>query len=374
MSLKCWTAPGVLFETREELHEHYKSEWHKYNLKRKVAALQPVPLVMFEKLQQIALDHEKAKNTVHKGSAHIKKNKKGKRGGKDQPAQEPHQAEAPKAPVVDENEEAEEQDYEIDQEEFKKEIDPTVCFMDGNKSETLEENLSYMHKKYGFWVPDAEYCDDLVGLYGYCSKKIRAGKLCLLCDKPFKSGQAAMKHMVAKNHCKIPWEAEEDMEEYGEFYDYSPLDEDGSADMDTEGGASGARAQKLDVELLDSGEVILTDNVTGESKMLGHRDLRNTYKQRFKPEEKRPDVLAASKERLLLMYKQAGVETGTTLAKKMTNDGRPLWMNKKMAQRQFRDIQRQRQFQLRADMQQNLAIKNRQREKKNVGDGYGVHG
>ena len=30
------TAPGVNFADRNELHAHYKTDWRKYNLKRKV--------------------------------------------------------------------------------------------------------------------------------------------------------------------------------------------------------------------------------------------------------------------------------------------------------------------------------------------------
>ena len=37
--LTCNTAPGVTFSTMEELKAHYKTDWHRYNLKRKVNAL-----------------------------------------------------------------------------------------------------------------------------------------------------------------------------------------------------------------------------------------------------------------------------------------------------------------------------------------------
>ncbi len=38
----CFTAPGLTFTDRASLHEHYHSEWHRYNLKRKVAGLPPL--------------------------------------------------------------------------------------------------------------------------------------------------------------------------------------------------------------------------------------------------------------------------------------------------------------------------------------------
>jgi pre-60S factor REI1 len=35
MSLTSTTAPGKLFTTRTDLQTHYKSDWHRYNLKRR---------------------------------------------------------------------------------------------------------------------------------------------------------------------------------------------------------------------------------------------------------------------------------------------------------------------------------------------------
>jgi hypothetical protein len=36
--LSCQTAPGQLFESVDELKAHYKTDWHRYNLKRKARA------------------------------------------------------------------------------------------------------------------------------------------------------------------------------------------------------------------------------------------------------------------------------------------------------------------------------------------------
>merc|ERR1719329_1365467 len=38
-SLTSTTAPGKAFESRGELQDHYKSDWHRYNLKRRDAGL-----------------------------------------------------------------------------------------------------------------------------------------------------------------------------------------------------------------------------------------------------------------------------------------------------------------------------------------------
>jgi len=42
-SLSCATAPQVTFGSMEELKAHYKSDWHRYNLKRKARCLGAAP-------------------------------------------------------------------------------------------------------------------------------------------------------------------------------------------------------------------------------------------------------------------------------------------------------------------------------------------
>lgn len=51
MGYTAHTAPGVEFETREELLAHYKSEWHTFNLKRKAAGLPLLSKELFEAMK-----------------------------------------------------------------------------------------------------------------------------------------------------------------------------------------------------------------------------------------------------------------------------------------------------------------------------------
>ena len=46
---------AVAFQDAEVQREHYKTDWHRYNLKRKVAEFEPVTL---ENFQQRMLRHE----------------------------------------------------------------------------------------------------------------------------------------------------------------------------------------------------------------------------------------------------------------------------------------------------------------------------
>jgi len=49
----CNTAPGVVFPTREAMREHMKSDWHKFNLKRKTTKQDMLP---FDQFQEAVID------------------------------------------------------------------------------------------------------------------------------------------------------------------------------------------------------------------------------------------------------------------------------------------------------------------------------
>lgn len=59
----------VLFKTADLQREHYKLDWHRYNLKRKVASIPPVTLEEFE---QRAKEHKESAEAVRDESAYCK--------------------------------------------------------------------------------------------------------------------------------------------------------------------------------------------------------------------------------------------------------------------------------------------------------------
>ena len=69
-SLSCHTAPGVIFTHVDELKAHYKSDWHRYNLKRKVAGLPVVGQELFLRVMAQAAAAAPAKQT---GTGHLKR-------------------------------------------------------------------------------------------------------------------------------------------------------------------------------------------------------------------------------------------------------------------------------------------------------------
>lgn len=47
-------ACGISLDSAEEHREHHRSDWHRFNLKRKVLALEPVPFEYFESMDASA--------------------------------------------------------------------------------------------------------------------------------------------------------------------------------------------------------------------------------------------------------------------------------------------------------------------------------
>lgn len=72
------TAPGKSFASRAELAEHYKSDWHKYNLKRREAGLSVLTEPDFRTRWEAALALRKEKESKgHTGVDHLKNKQKG---------------------------------------------------------------------------------------------------------------------------------------------------------------------------------------------------------------------------------------------------------------------------------------------------------
>ena len=79
MVFKCITC-CVQFDNIEDYRAHFQSEWHCYNLKRKVAGLPPVTKIDFEERKALAEQKQKD-NTKIKGKK-PKKEKKSKKNHK----------------------------------------------------------------------------------------------------------------------------------------------------------------------------------------------------------------------------------------------------------------------------------------------------
>merc|ERR1719502_716181 len=353
-SLSCYTAPGVLFANPNALRQHYKSDWHRYNLKRKIAGLPPITSAQFNKRREAAMrlrakagEPQKGKSHLNqkkiaKIDAHKKKHKEKARrraqraaanaGGESKHgASEPSRAdnsaaahaaarlgidegaaalllaEMNKGRTQNDSSPVEDLDLEtITAAQLRRVANPCANLFSHGEFSSIEENLAFMHHKYGFSLPDAEFIDDLPGLMKYAVAKVRLGKLCLYCDKGFQTAAGCQNHMRDQNHCRLPI-ANDDYfyEEYGEFYDYS------SAKVEEAG----------EMEMLETGEILLRSADGKSGKIIGNRSFRNVYAQNIQADDDRSSVLAAraqAKERLLLMCNKLGIKTTTSSSQQLS--------------------------------------------------------
>jgi len=328
MAMTSTTAPGKTFASRSEIADHYKSDWHKYNLKRREAGLPLVEEREFQMRLEAALamrkEREKKNGTDHIKNINSKKNKKKQEniktkketkndsGASSSPADvemvsaasaENASEEAPKSRIPAALAESQE----------NPEIDPKQSLFDQHKSKSLKDNMNYMQQKYGFFLPDKENLVDFEGLLGYCHEKIKLGHYCLYCNQVFQTWQGCQQHMIDKQHCKLRYE-QGFWDELDPFYDFSSEDKEFvatmkntkisdedkdhvSADMDVDGNEDGwedvpdGDDEEEEEEMYEGYEreikrFGLNVNALGElvfpdGRIVGHRALRRYYKQKL---------------------------------------------------------------------------------------------
>ncbi|KAE8657842.1 ZNF622 protein [Hibiscus syriacus] len=349
----------------EDQKLHYKSEWHRYNLKRKVAGVPGVTEALFL-ARQSALAQEKQKQnetpmlyscgvcgkdyrssmaySQHlKSRAHIMQASQGTGHPQEENAiikPLPRRA-ANKPPQTrdKDDEESEDEWEEVDPEELvgkasislnqlnvtehgagdqmeedeeeeeeDEELDPCCCLMCDLEHDTIESCMVHMHKLHGFFIPDVEYLKDPEGLLTYLGLKVKKDFMCLYCNEschPFTSLEAVRKHMAAKGHCKVHYgDGDEDEEaELEEFYDYSSSYVDESGKQLVAAGDTGNS-----VELVGGSELVITKSSGEEitSKTLGSREYLRYYRQKPHPSPANSMAITAA---LASRYRSMGIAT-----------------------------------------------------------------
>lgn len=81
----------------------------------------------------------------------------------------------------------------------------------------FEENLEHMFRTHGFYIPEQKFLVNKSGLVKYMSEKIGLGNVCIVCNFQGRTLTAVRQHMLAKRHCKIPYEIEDERLEISEF-------------------------------------------------------------------------------------------------------------------------------------------------------------
>lgn len=225
-ALTCVTCQ-IVFETGETHRVHYKTDWHRYNLKRKIINLLPVDRPTFESRilsQQAKQDEENTKGSIYcticrksyssqkSFDSHISsKQHKNLASQSDNEHKNIGIPAAKKTVKQIENKHVEESDDEYEDVDEDEEWDGVVsdnnpivnnnCLFCPESSENLLQNIKHMSDIHSFFIPDIEYLVDMKGLLVYLGEKICQGFMCLWCNdsgKNFHSIESAQAHMIDK--------------------------------------------------------------------------------------------------------------------------------------------------------------------------------
>ena len=308
----------VSFADSDIQRRHYKTDWHRYNLKRKVAEMPPVTAEVFQQkvlAQKVEVEAQQQSKTKslhcqlcnktfssenafsnhlsskkHKDVEANKANKAKKQESlitesqfsnnfkrKDSKETDPQNTESENAESLSHNgDDDDDEDDDIEEDT----LEVTDCLFCPHHSVSLEENLKHMTRSHSFFIPDLEYVVDLKGLVTYLCEKVGMGNMCLYCNdkgKSFFSLEAVQNHMVDKGHTKMNYEGDAVLE-YADFYDFSSSYPDYNPDEENEGDEIQGRESTLAVN-----EQTLELCLPSGAK-IGHRNMRHIYKQNLPPE------------------------------------------------------------------------------------------
>lgn len=186
----------VAFKEAEIQRLHYKSDWHRYNLKRKVADLPPVTAEEFQRRVQdqrnndaiIAQDKSVYCYVCRKSFGNDKAytnhvNSKKHKEREVMAARSEHDVENKTDGVGVETQEEDDDDSEIEEvdsdewnEDEENPIDDNNCLFCLHHSKNLLKNLHHMTDAHTFFIPDVDYCVDVGGLLRYLGEKITQGE------------------------------------------------------------------------------------------------------------------------------------------------------------------------------------------------------
>ncbi|WFD36201.1 pre-60S factor rei1 [Malassezia cuniculi] len=258
----CMTC-SIAYTRAEEQREHFRSEFHRYNMKRRIADLAPIKLQQFdEKVSEHKeqIEHAAQAQAENSGRCDVcRKSFSSLNAYRDHMQSKKHRenlAKPRKKPITmtevaaalpdtdadagaqaDADNDDDDEDEEVDPDDEAaveraaerkiaraRRIDPAhECIFCGAEQPALEESLAHMSHAHGFFVPERKYLVDLPGLLGYLADKVAVGNICLWCNgrgRGFHELSAVRKHMLDKSHCKVAYESNEDQLELADFYDF----------------------------------------------------------------------------------------------------------------------------------------------------------
>ncbi|GAB7349418.1 hypothetical protein MBLNU459_g8533t1 [Dothideomycetes sp. NU459] len=104
------------------------------------------------------------------------------------------------------------------------------CLFCNLVSDDVPLNLTHMSKQHGMYIPEKDYLVDLEGLLSYLHEKIHDDHQCLYCGQLKHTATGIQTHMRDRGHCMIPYSTEDEMLDIGEFYDFRATYSDDESD------------------------------------------------------------------------------------------------------------------------------------------------
>ena len=183
---KCNTCRAA-FSGIEKVKEHYRSEWHILNSKRRASNLMPLTKAEFKALGIAAPAKKSAAPAAAAAPVPVAPIPAA-------PARASKKIKAD-ADAAEEGEEGEEEEGDEEEEGGDEEdvevlpVAPTISIFDAKEFATVDECVEYMAIAFGFFIPDAEYLVDLEGFLQYLGEKVKLGGFCLYCQRQMKPGR-----------------------------------------------------------------------------------------------------------------------------------------------------------------------------------------
>ena len=318
----------VAFRDAEIQRSHYKTDWHRYNLKRKVAELPPVSTEVFQ--EKVLAQREAAgatsetkhevceacrKHFTSRNSyeSHLRSRKhreavaayeKKKEGISEvmNPKSAEDSVKSADEKSTDEGEAALDSAV-VDSDIEPEPLETTECLFCPHQGSDMEKNLNHMSMAHGFFIPELDYLVDIKGLIEYLCEKVGIGNMCLYCNekgKVFHSVESVQQHMVDRCHCKLFFEGDAALE-YAEYYDYSKSYPPNLQEPECSGDDPTSKETQLpdtSLNVNDSLELMLPSGAK-----VGHRALKLFYNQHLPSQEQRKSALVS---RLVSHYRALG--------------------------------------------------------------------
>jgi len=339
-SYTCLTCQ-VSFKDCDLQRQHHKSDWHWYNLKRKVVSLPPLNPEEFRakviEQKQLEADtnlvHQYYCNTCKKKfnsqntfNTHLRSKKHVQITTPDNAgdyvvvsSESLTEKERERAESV-EKECASEVDSEIEEEDFEG-LAINECLFCCHWSRNMEKNLKHMTNEHSFYIPDPECMSDVAGFLTYLGIKVGADHECVKCGdsiREFRSIEAVQKHMTDKGHSIINTDGEAYLE-YSDYYDFTKS----YPELEMVDGEESA--VKSDHKIWVDEEMCL---VLPNGARVGHRSMKIYYKQNLSIEDR---SVRNNKARIQLLrnYKAIGWYNGQQGKLKIKDEKRTNMMQKK---------------------------------------------